>query len=377
MIYFDNAATGGFKPSRSLDAAAYAMKYMNANAGRSGHKLAVACAESVYHARKSLATLFNARPERVIFTQNCTAALNTAIFGLYERGTTVLTTVTEHNSVLRPLYYLRSLGLINLVLVQPSAHGVSAEDVEKKLTDDTRLVVVNAVSNVTGTDNDVVGIGKLLSEKNVRYIVDGAQAAGHERLDVKDLHCDALCVAGHKGLYSIQGIGALILGENAEIRPLMRGGTGSDTFNTDMPDDYPERLEAGTLNLPAIRSLKEGVDYAANNLSYCNAQMTAYTDYLISQLSARPFLKVYSLPNPCGLVAFEHLEIPSQEIADLLSEKYDIAVRGGYHCAPLMHKFLGTEKFGLVRIGASPMNSRKEIKTLIDAIDDVSFHSEL
>lgn len=373
MIYFDNAATSGFKPSRSIDAAVYAMKFLNANAGRSGHKLALTCAEAVFSARQSVAALFNAKPDRVVFTQNCTHALNAAIYGIYEKGSHVITTVTEHNSVLRPLFDLEKRGEITLTIICPTTGGVTAKDVEKALTEKTRLVVMSATSNVTGTDNDVYGVGKLLKGTGIKFVVDGAQAAGHEQLDVKKLNCDALCVAGHKGLYSVQGVGAIILGDNAIIRPFIRGGTGSDTFNADMPEDYPEKLEGGTLNLPAICSLKEGADYCMGNVSYCSGQLTALTDCLITALGARPFIKLYSLPNAAGIVAFSHAEIPSQELASILSDKYDIAVRGGYHCAPLMHRYLGTEKFGLVRVSASPMNTRKEIRALIDAIDEISF----
>lgn len=375
MIYLDNAATGGFKPSRSIESALYAMKYLNANAGRSGHKTATACADAVYETRKTVASIFSAKTDRVIFTANCTAALNQAIYGLYERGCNVITTVTEHNSVLRPLKYLESIGEITLTIVEPKSGGITADDITSALTENTRMVVVNAASNVTGTLNDVYAIGNALFDKGVKYVVDGAQVGGHIPLNVKTLKCDALCLAGHKGLYSVQGVGVLILGEDVDVRPLIRGGTGTDTFNTDMPDDLPERLEAGTLALPAITSLKEGVLYAANNLEYAAGQMTALTDGLISALAERPYLKTYSLPNPFGIVAFMHREIPSQEVATILSDKYEIAVRGGYHCAPLMHEYLGTEKFGLVRVSASPMNTRREMKTLISALDDMSFTS--
>lgn len=372
MIYLDNAATGGFKPSQAIEAAFFAMKYLNANAGRSGHRLAITCADEVYETRKTLARIFSAKIERVIFTANCTAALNQAIYGLATSGSNVVTTVTEHNSVLRPLYDLEKRGEITLTVVAPETGGVTADDIANALTDETRLVVVNAVSNVTGASNDVYAIGEMLEKRNINYIVDGAQAGGHIPLDVQKLKCDALCLAGHKGLYSIQGAGALILGNRTVIKPLLRGGTGIDSFNPDMPDDLPDRLEAGTLALPAIRSLKEGAAYACGALSYTAGQLTALTDRLISELSDRPYLTVYSLPNPCGIVAFKHKEIPSQEVADLLSERYDIAVRGGYHCAPLMHKFLGTEKFGLVRVSASPMNTRREIKALISALDEIT-----
>lgn len=373
MIYLDNAASGGFKPSAVTDAATYALKYLNANPGRSGHELAVRCQKAVYDCRKAVASMFGCSPERVVFTHNCTSALNTAIYGLYEKGCHVITSVTEHNAVLRPLYDLESRGEITLMTVKPSSGGISADDVENAVTDKTRLVVLSAASNVTGMPNDVENVGKMLTGKNIRYIVDGAQAGGHVPLKINDLHADALCLAGHKGLYSIQGIGLLIAGDKADIRPFVRGGTGSDSFNRDMPADLPERLEAGTLNLPAICSLKAGVEYAKTTLAYSREQLISLTDYLISALGARPFIKTYSLPNPYGIVAFAHTEIPSQEVAARLSDEYGIAVRGGYHCAPLMHAFSGSEKFGLVRVSASPMNTRRELKSLISAIDDMSF----
>ena len=375
MIYLDNAATGGFKPSASTEAAINAIRYLNANPGRSGHELAVKAQKVVYEARKSAAAVFDANVERVVFTQNCTAAINAAIYGLYERDSRVLTSVTEHNSVLRPLYDLEARGEIHIDFVKPASplSGVTAADVEAALTPQTKLVVLSAVSNVSGTANDVFAVGKLLEKKNIKYVVDGAQAGGHIPLSIKDLRADALCLAGHKGLGAIQGVGLLILGDKAVIRPFIRGGTGSDSFNKDMPRDYPERLEAGTLNLPAICSLKEGLKYVSSTLSYAAEKLTAVTDYLLSELSARPFIKVYSLPNPYGIAAFEHVELPSQEVAARLSDDYTIAVRGGYHCAPLMHEFFGTEKFGLVRVSASPMNTRREIKALISAIDEMSF----
>ena len=375
MIYLDNAATGGFKPSAVTEAAINAIKYLNANPGRSGHELAVKAQKAVYETRKTVADLFGANVERVVFTQNCTAAINAAIYGMYERGGRVLTSVTEHNSVLRPLYDLESRNEISLGFVKPAStlSGVTAKDVEAALTPDTKLVVLSAASNVSGAPNDIFAVGKLLEKRNIKYIVDGAQTGGHVPLRIKNLRADALCLAGHKGLCSIQGVGLLILGDKAVIRPFIRGGTGSDSFNKDMPQDYPERLEAGTLNLPAICSLKEGVKYVSSTISYSAEKLSAVTDYLVSELSARPFLRVYSLPNPFGIVSFEHAELPSQEIAARLSDDYAIAVRGGYHCAPLMHKFLGTEKFGLVRVSASPMNTRREIKALITAIDEISF----
>lgn len=373
MIYFDNAATGGFKPSKSYEAAEYALKNLNANPGRSGHRLSVAASTALYAARKSLARFFGATsPERVVFTPSCTYALNAAIFGLFVPGRKVLTTVTEHNSVLRPLYELNRRGLITLTVITPETSIVTASDVEKYLTDDVCMVVVNGVSNVTGAENDVEGIGRLLKNTSAIYLVDGAQMAGHKRISVDNQLIDGLCVPSHKGLLGIVGAGALILGGKAKVRPTVFGGTGFDTFSMGMPDNLPESLEAGTVNLPAILSMKEGVDYLGDNVGYVASQLKGLTEYFVSELSARPYLRLYSIPNDSGIVAFSHNDFSSQSLSELLSDKYDIATRGGYHCAPLYHKFLGTEKLGLLRVSLSPQNTRKEINAFLYALDELS-----
>ena len=372
MIYFDNAATGGFKPFKSIDASFNAMKNLNANAGRSGHKFSLYAGELVYETRCSLAKFFGASPERIIFTSNCTEALNTSIFGLYQKDSNVITTVTEHNAVLRPLYELKRRGEISLTIITPKGGGVTAEDIKEHLNDKTKLVVINAVSNVTGLENDVDGIAKFLFSEKIPLIVDGAQLAGHSEINIDNQHIGALCIAGHKGLLASQGVGVLILGKDVNVRPLLYGGTGSDSFSEFMPDFLPERLEAGTLNLPAICSLKAGLEYLEGNVSYVANQLFALTENLITRLARLPFIKLYSIPNKHGIVCFSHVDFPAQELVEILSSKYDIAVRGGFHCAPLMHKFLKTEKLGTVRVSFAPQNNRREINSLISALKDLS-----
>ncbi|HBF86328.1 MAG TPA: cysteine desulfurase [Clostridiales bacterium] len=373
MIYFDNAATGGFKPDKTTDAAVKAMKYLNANAGRSGHRLSAEASFAVYSVRKKLAAFFNAESvERVVFTDNCTAALNTAIFGIYREGAEIVTTVTEHNSVLRPLYKLAREGKISLTVVKPAGKAVTKDDVAPYITEKTAAVVLNAVSNVTGRENDFRSIGAFLKDKNVAFIVDGAQAAGHIPIDMRADGIDVLCAAGHKGLLSLQGAGVLVFGRKTDIRPLLFGGTGTETFNEDMPDDYPERLEAGTLSLPAILSLGGGIDYLSENFPYVSESLKSLSYYLCSALAGKKYLKIYSEPNPCGIISFSHADVPSQELAETLSEKYDVCARGGFHCAPLMHRFLGTEKSGLLRISLSPKNTRREINFLANALEEIT-----
>ena len=376
MIYFDNAATGGFKPFKSIDSAYNAMKNLNANAGRSGHKLSFIASEIVYETRKTLADFLGVtKPENIIFTSGCTDSLNTAIFGLYKKGCHVITTCFEHNAVLRPLYHLEKQGEITLTVIEPKVGGVSADEIKENLTKNTRLVIVNAVSNVNGMENDIDGIGKLIRTTDAIFIVDGAQAVGHTPINLNNQLIDVLCLAGHKGLLSIQGIGVLALGGKARINPVRFGGTGFDSFSHDMPEFLPERIEAGTLNLPAICSLKAGVEYLTANLYYIANQLISLTEDLTNKLARFPFIKLYSVPNKYGIVSFTHSEIPSQELAEILSEKYGIAVRAGFHCAPLMHKFLKTEKLGTVRVSFSPQNTRKEINLFISAIEEISLGS--
>ena len=374
MIYFDNAATGGFKPSGVIETAENAMKYMNANPGRSGHRLSVLGAEYIFSARKTLSKFFNnGNVERVIFTKNCTEALNFAIFGTVKKGGNVVTTVYEHNSVLRPLYELKRRGDITLTVVEPKATVITAEDIEENLSPDTYLVVVNASSNVTGTENDIEGIGKLLKDKDIIFMVDAAQSAGHRDINMSALFIDILCVPGHKGLSGLQGSGALLFRGKAKIYPTSFGGTGTETFNEEMPDGYPERLEAGTLNLPAICAFEEGVKTISGNISYISGQLYKLSENLIMKLADKPYIKLYSIPNRVGIVSFAHAELTSQDLTEILSEKYDIAVRGGFHCAPLAHKFLKTDKFGLVRVSLAPQNTRREINALITALEEISY----
>lgn len=373
MIYFDNAATGGYKPSAVLNKIHYVLKNLNANPGRSGHKLSKIGAEIIYNTRKKLSTFFNnEQVDRVIFTKNCSEALNTAIYGLVKQGDHVITTVTEHNSVLRPLFTLEKQGVITLSIVKPfNGAFITKYDIEKAFTKNTKLVIVNYASNVTGALNDVDGIGAFLKDKNATFLVDGAQACGHVKIDMKNSGIDALCVAGHKGLYAIFGSGALIFNAKTEIIDSFQGGTGTETFNLEQPVFYPERLEYGTLNLPAVYSLYEGVNYIENAVDSIGKRLLLDTDYIISELKTLNGVKVYSNKNECGIVSFSLFNLPSTTVSEILSSKYSICVRGGFHCAPLLHKFLNTEDSGLIRVSLCPHNTREQMNTLISAVKEI------
>lgn len=373
MIYLDNAATGGFKPSAVTDTAFNTLKYLCANPGRSGHRLSVTGAEILFDTRVELAELFSCPPERVIFTKNCTESLNLAIFGLYKKGGHVITTVYEHNSVLRPLYSLEKKGLITLSVVSPKNSDIVCA-INDKINHKTCLVVTTAVSNVTGERLPVRRIGKLCKSKKIPYIVDGAQGVGHIPINLKDDYIDALCLAGHKGLYGIMSTGALAFSENIEISPLTFGGTGTETFNPNQPDCYPEKLESGTLNLPAIASLKEGTRYVKKNLNSFAYVLEQYTAKVIDAFNEIKGVRCYCSPNVSGIVSFAIDGVDSISVSEILNKEYDVAVRGGFHCAPLIHKYLGTDIDGLVRASFSPQNSLREINYFIKAIEKIANH---
>ena len=202
-------------------------------------------------------------------------------------------------------------------------------------------------------------------------MVDGAQSAGHVKIDMQKFNIDILSVAGHKGLYAIQGSGALIFNKRVDISPTYQGGTGTESFNTFQPNCYPEKLEVGTLNLPAICSLEEGIRYVENSLDYLEIRLFEMTEYLIKKLSAIDKVKIYSSPNPAGIVAFSIENLSSIEGAERLSNEFDIAVRGGFHCAPLMHKFLGTDDEGLIRVSISAHNTKRDLFLLVSAVKTI------
>ena len=372
MIYLDNAATGGFKINSVIEALNHAVKYVCANPGRSGHRLSIAGAKAIFECRNVLGELFSCTPEQVIFTKNCTEALNLAIFGLVKKGAHVVTTTFEHNSVLRALHQLEKNKIITLDIVSPTDSRCICESIENAVTDKTNMVVMTATSNVTGQSFNIERIGKFCQKKNLLFVVDGAQAGGHIRLDMKKQNISALCLATHKGLYGVMGSGALLINDNVEISPLFFGGTGSESFNLDQPNSYPERLEAGTLNLPAIMALKAGAEYVYKNLGNISSHLYNASEYLIKELSSIDGVKIYSSPNQSGIVAFNVKNLPSQFVADLLDSDYDIAVRGGFHCAPLTHKFLKTSDEGAVRASLAVQNTSHEISQFIRAIKDIA-----
>ncbi len=371
MIYFDNAATGGRKPDCVQNAVTAAIKVC-ANSGRSGHKLALACANLVQDARTELNEFFHGYGfDRVIFTKNCTEALNIALFGVLKKGDHVIVTPMEHNSVLRPLEYLKKSGVITYDVCELSPDGnVTPQAITALLRPNTRLVAVTSASNVTGTTPPLKAIREAIPSE-ILFLCDGAQGGGHIPLYMQETSIDLLTLAGHKGLMAIQGSGALLFSERVDPAPLLYGGTGSLSVSLDMPDFYPDGLESGTLAYPAVVSLLEGIRYLDARFDHVQARTKQLTEYLLTGMRSLSKYRVYSKPNACGIVAFAHERLQSEYVADALSSRYGIAVRGGLHCAPLMHEALGTLDNGLVRVSFSHFNSEREIDELLFALSSL------
>lgn len=367
MIYFDNAATGGRKPDTVLTAATAALR-LCANPGRSGHRLSVTLAERILACRKLLAEYFDCESyENVVFTKNCTEALNLLLFGTLQAGDHVVTTCMEHNSVLRPLHRLATLGIITYDVCPLQEGTIAPEAIAARLRPNTKAVIVTAASNVTGTPLCLPSIKKILP-KSVLFFCDGAQGGGHLPLKMQGAGLDALCLAGHKGLLGIAGSGALLFSSRILPRPLLYGGTGSMSHSLEMPDFSPDALEAGTLNYPAIASLFEGVNYLSVHGNAVATHLRALTRYAIDGLAHFHGVRVYSNENPCGIVAFSHASHPSELLATELSQSYDIATRGGLHCAPLMHEALQTAEDGLLRISFDHANAKEEIDEFLSCL---------
>lgn len=367
MIYFDNSATGGRKPDRVLCAVKGAIS-LCANQGRSGHKLALSCANKTQDCRNLLSEYFDGYGfERVIFTKNCTEALNIAILGTLKAGDHVVTTCLEHNSVLRPLERLKNQGVIECSVCPLKDGELMIEDFLALLRPNTRMAIVTLASNVTGYTPPVYELKRRLPQ-NILLVCDGAQAGGHFPISMRKLGLDALALAGHKGLYSIQGSGALLFSERLNPAPLIFGGTGSLSLSLDQPDFYPDALESGTINYPAVCALYEGIQHLRANERKIFDKISLLSEYLYRELTKLEKYTLYSKPNACGILAFSHAEYHSETVAQTLSDEYDIAVRGGLHCAPLAHKALGTIEGGLVRVSLSAENSKAEIDELISAL---------
>ena len=371
-IYFDNAATSHPKPPSVIKAVERALTETNANPGRSGHRAAIEAARSVLSCREKLARLLGAAdPMNVVHCFNCTDALNLAIKGSLRVGDHVIATQLEHNSVLRPLNTLAKRKRISLTLVSPRPDGfVDPDDIRHAITPCTALIVCTHASNVTGAIQPVAAIGQVARSAGVRYLIDGAQALGGMPVDVRALGCDLYAFPGHKSLLGPQGTGGLYIADGLRLNPLREGGTGTDSQSLLQPDTLPERYESGTVNLPGIAGLAAGCDYIAPRLSQIMMHERELTQALFDGLAAMDGVTLYSPAQEAGragIVCFNVGDKSSAQVADTLSRR-DIAVRGGLHCAPGAHRFLGTLNRGAVRASLGHANTFDEVEIFLAAV---------
>ena len=380
MIYLDNAATTLKKPDAVIDAVVNAMRTQG-NASRGAHGATLSASRVVYDARVTIAKFFNFdKVSNVIFTCNSTEALNIAICGTIKEGDKVVSTDTEHNSVLRPLYHLKKTKNIDLQFIPADVNGVLSIDAAKKIIDDkTKVVVINHISNLTGNVNDIKAISKITHDAKAILIVDGSQSAGTMPVDVKDLGIDIYCFTGHKGLFGPQGTGGLLVKEGIEVAAFKRGGSGVKTYEEEQPSDYPTRLEAGTLNSHGIAGLSAAIDYLYEvGVENIQKKERELTEYFYNEVTKIDGIKVYgdweTRPHSehAAIVSLNVKDYDSGEVSDALSNDYGIATRPGAHCAPRLHIALGTKQQGAVRFSFSYFTTKEELDAAINALKEIA-----
>lgn len=377
MIYLDNAATSFPKPECVYQALDKFARSSLANPGRAGHKMALAAERALDDARHLLNQFFHGEgPERFIFTLNCTDALNMAFKGVLANGQHVITTDLEHNSISRPLRAMELEGRITLTRVPADADGtVDADAIRRALTTKTRLIAMTHASNVIGTIQPVAEIGRLAREHDVLFLVDAAQTAGVIPVDVQRMCIDLLAFPGHKSLLGPTGTGALYVGPRVELKAWREGGTGGDSASETQPRELPYFLEGGTPNVLGVAGLAAGVGYVQERgLDHIRRHEIHLIHQLRQRLREMPGIHLYGHGDPdrtVGTLSFRSDMLPAAELAGILDQAFDIAVRPGLHCAPYIHRSLGTFPEGTVRISPGPFSTEEDMDRLVEALSEV------
>lgn len=373
MIYFDNAATTGKKPTEVIRAVDGALRELSANPGRSGHNASLKTADAVYSVREKTAEFFGASgAENVVFTLNCTHSINCVIKGVLKKGEHAVTSSLEHNSVMRPL--IKEEIPFDTAYVSLADDSLTLREFERKIRPNTRLVICTGASNVLGKTLPIAEIGALCRERGVLFAVDAAQIAGVMPINMRQMNIDYLCVAPHKGLYAPMGIGVLICQKPIE-NTIIEGGTGTNSAELVQPEGLPERLESGTVNVPEIMGLSAGIDYVKGvGIKKIYSHEMKLIRYLYKELSKNDRVQLYTPEPKDGLYApvlsFNVYGKTSAEVSQYLNGK-GIAVRGGLHCAPSAHRQIGTLDIGAVRVSVAAFNTPAEITSLIKAIKQI------
>ena len=376
MIYLDNAATTMHKPKKVIDAVVCAMSSMG-NAGRGANEASLSASRIIYDTREKLCRFFHGEnPRQIVFTNNSTESLNIAIKGLLNPGDHVITTMLEHNSVLRPLYEMKEKG-VELTIIESDKNGrFRLEDMEAAIRPNTKMIVCTNGSNLTGNYVPLKPVGELAKKHDILFVVDASQTAGVFPIDVQDMMIDVLCFTGHKGLLGPQGTGGMYVKEGIKIRPLKTGGSGVQTYSKTHPAEMPTALEAGTLNGHGIAGLHAAMSYLEETgVDHIRAREQELMWRFYEGVKDIPEITIYgdfSTKERCAIVTLNIGEYDSSEVSDALLTEYSISTRPGGHCAPLMHEALGTVEQGAVRFSFSHYNTEEEVDTAIEAVRELA-----
>src|SRR5262245_57661616 len=377
MTYLDNAATSFPKPEAVYQALDRFARKDLANPGRAGHKMALAAERTLDDTRHLLNQLFRGEgPERFVFTLNCTDALNMAFKGVLADGDHAITTDLEHNSVSRPLRAMELAGRITLTRVRADGGGtVDPDAIRKAITPRTRLIALTHASNVLGTVQPVAEVGRIAREHDLLFLVDAAQTAGVVSIDFQAMAIDLLAFPGHKSLLGPTGTGALYVGPRATLRPWREGGTGGDSASETQPREFPYYLEGGTPNVLGVAGLIAGLDYVeGRGLDAIHGHEAELIERLWRRLDELDGFTVYGHRDHArrvGTISFKCDALPAAELGGILDQAFDIAIRPGLHCAPYIHRAIGTFPEGTVRVSPGPFNTPEEIDRLAGALSEI------
>lgn len=384
MIYFDNGATTFPKPKSVVNAVNYAITKIGANPGRGGHNMAMKASEVLFECRNNAATLFNIdNSENIIITNNCTTALNTVIKGILKSGDHAVISSYEHNAVVRPLEFLKNRGVeYSIAQVDYADNEKTVDNFRKAFKENTRLVICTHASNVFGIRLPIERIAALCKLNGILFCVDAAQTAGLIPIYLKNSDIDYLCTAGHKGLYGPMGTGLLIINSKVIPESLIQGGTGSLSAQVNQPEILPDKFESGTHNLIGIAGLNEGIKYVMKKTPQV---IFDYEIRLARNLYDRLFrlkdIELYTKkPDNNGFVpviSFNLKNIDSEKTAQILNDRFNIAVRAGLHCAPLAHKCFGTLEKGTVRAVISSFTTQNEVNYLVNSISQINNYKRM
>lgn len=377
VYYFDHAASSWPKPPMVIEAMTKCVQEYAANPGRGSHLMAVQASRVLFDARKQLAKLFHiSNPNDIAFTPNTTEALNLAIKGFLKEEDHVISTGIEHNSVRRPLEYLARTRKVKVTYIPANAKGyIDLSDLKKEITAKTKLVVCSHSSNLLGTILPVGEIGNICKAHGIKFLVDAAQTAGILPIDVQAMGIDLLAFPGHKGLLGPQGTGGLYISPDIDLEPLIHGGTGSQSEAIDQPAVRPDRYESGTHNTPGIAGLAEGVKFVQQvGVENIHRKEWELTQQLMEGLMKIEGLELFGPDlgeEKTGIVSFRMRGTDASEIAFILDQSFQIAVRSGFHCTPLAHQSAGTYETGSVRASVGYFTTAQEVDVLVSSVKEI------